>query len=446
MRKFLIPLVAAGVAASVAGVAGGATPAPVTVALPHPTGPQPVGTTELHFTDQHRADPWVPSQKRQIMASAWYPARDVARYPLAHQFLPGAAAVFGKAAADSHHVPVGTVDWSATTTSGHVGAPPAPGRHPLVLYSAGLGDPRGWGTTITQELASRGYVVLTIDHTYEASAVEFPDGRVADNSAMLEEFQKTGDPIAILKKIMRARLQDDEYVLDHLPAGISRMIDPRHIGFLGHSGGGFEGLQLLHDDPRISAAADLDGIVGWDENDTGPGLSQLAREGVDKPFLLMGSSTNDHYTSTSWGALWKHSHGWHRDVHLRGSEHASYTDAEALIPRIAAQRKLPAQATADIGWIDPDRARLIQRTYLAAFFDQWLRGRPTGVFEHDRFPEASVLRPEFPPLPAARSRRLASLSSVDVTPSRLPPPPRDASACITASSGKLRAQHTSLVP
>ena len=30
---------------------------------------------------------------------------------------------------------------------------------------------------IFEDLASRGYVVASVDHTYEATAVEFPDGR-----------------------------------------------------------------------------------------------------------------------------------------------------------------------------------------------------------------------------------------------------------------------------
>jgi alpha-beta hydrolase superfamily lysophospholipase len=39
----------------------------------------------------------------------------------------------------------------------------------VVLYSPGAGDPRTWETALVQDLASRGYVVVTIDHTYDAS-------------------------------------------------------------------------------------------------------------------------------------------------------------------------------------------------------------------------------------------------------------------------------------
>jgi dienelactone hydrolase len=163
---------------------------------------------------------------------------------------------------------------------------------------------------------------------------------------------------------------------------VDAAIDRHDIGMFGHSGGGFEALQLLHDDPRIKAAMDLDGILGWAENDTDPALSALARGGIDKPYALVGSATNDHYTSPSWSALWNASHGWHRDLHVQGTEHASFTDAEPLISQAAKKTSLPAQATQGIGWIHPAAALAAESTYITGFFDQWLRGRDTGLFDH----------------------------------------------------------------
>ena len=65
-------------------------------------------------------------------------------------------------------------------THGAVGAPVDRDRggRPVVLYSPGLGGTRDSGTVLVEELVSRGYIVATIDHTHDATAVEFPDGRV----------------------------------------------------------------------------------------------------------------------------------------------------------------------------------------------------------------------------------------------------------------------------
>jgi hypothetical protein len=58
-----------------------ATAVPVTpktgalaLVLPAPTGPRAIGELQLHLVDASRNDPWVPTKKRELMASVWYPA------------------------------------------------------------------------------------------------------------------------------------------------------------------------------------------------------------------------------------------------------------------------------------------------------------------------------------------------------------------------------------
>ncbi|MEO3819023.1 hypothetical protein [Plantactinospora sp. B24E8] len=48
-----------------------ATSVPFRPRLPAPTGPYPVGTTELHLVDHDRADPWVADRPRELMISLW---------------------------------------------------------------------------------------------------------------------------------------------------------------------------------------------------------------------------------------------------------------------------------------------------------------------------------------------------------------------------------------
>ncbi|MFT9471833.1 hypothetical protein [Streptomyces sp. 11-1-2] len=64
----------------------------------------------------------------------------------------------------------GEVDWAATRTDAATAAP-ADGHapRPVVLYSPGLGVTRTLGTSTAEELADRGYVVVTMDHTHETS-------------------------------------------------------------------------------------------------------------------------------------------------------------------------------------------------------------------------------------------------------------------------------------
>ncbi|WP_260844800.1 hypothetical protein [Streptomyces sp. SLBN-31] len=100
---------------------------------------------------------------------------------------------------------------------------------------------------------------------------------------------------------------------------------------------------------------------------------------------------NDLEAVPSWNALWRHSRGWHRGLTLRGAAHATYTDAEALVPQIAHRLGLPRRTVvANIGAIPPRRAIGAERACLAASFDRWLRGRDDGGLldgTSGRFPE-----------------------------------------------------------
>ena len=157
---------------------GGAGGAPVRLSLPAPSGPHVLGTVALRVVDFSRRDPWVPQLPyRELMVTLRYPALPAAArsHPRAPQMTPGAAAGFA-ALNNLTGVPADRVDWAATATHAHEGAPvdPRGGPYPVVLYSPGVLDPRTFATTLTDDLASRGHVVVTVDHTYEATAVESP--------------------------------------------------------------------------------------------------------------------------------------------------------------------------------------------------------------------------------------------------------------------------------
>lgn len=49
-------------------------------------------------------------------------------------------------------------------------------RYPVAIFSPGYAGTRLVYGAMARSLASLGYVVFTVDHTYEASVVQFPDG------------------------------------------------------------------------------------------------------------------------------------------------------------------------------------------------------------------------------------------------------------------------------
>ncbi|MCO6004508.1 lipase [Actinoallomurus purpureus] len=400
-------------AASTGGTASSTRPAKVR--LPPPTGPYAVGATSLHLIDRSRPDPWRPAERRELMVSVFYPASRVTGRRVAPQMAAGDAAGFDTfAGAANYGVDPGTVDWAATRTHAYVGAPAVPGPRPVVLYSPGVADPRTWNTALVEQLASAGYVVVAVDHTYEASAVEFPGHRIARTvlPERLAEAQRDGTLVPLQKQVVAARVADTRFVLDALralhagrlpdaehrrpPRNLARALDLERVGMLGASGGGFTAAQAMYEDSRIRAGVDMDGTLGFGDDPAHLEPSPVAAHGLDRPFLLMGSAGtdgSDHRTESSWRSFWAHGRGWRADLTLAGSRHGSYTDAEALLPQLRG-RVSEKTISDDIGTVDPARAIVAERAYVSSFFDRWLRRKDDGLLDgpSPRYPEITFVR------------------------------------------------------
>ncbi|MEV5828429.1 lipase [Spirillospora sp. NPDC052242] len=414
----VLPLALSGLVLSGCGVSAAAAPAaarkaaagkaaaPATFTLPPPTGPRAVGTTELHLVDEGRPDPWTPGRDRELMISVWYPAAKAALgdRPVAPFLRPGVARLL--TGADALGVfKAGTVDWAGGRTHAAESAPAdaRPGARPVVLYSPGFGVPRALGTPLAEELVSRGYVVVTMDHSGEAP-VEFPGGRV--DAGRLPE--RTPDR---LKVAMDARARDTRLVLDALaelrrggnpdaggralPAGLGRTLDLSDVGMVGHSAGGIQAAEAMRTDRRVDAGIDMDGTLQYQDGT----LMPVAAAGLDRPFLLMGGSIGGkpqtHLTNPSWGAFWRNSTGWKRDLNVPAAGHYSFTAVQSILPQVDAGGGIPAEAREElIGTVDPERMTASVRAYVTAFFDRSLLGRPRPILDRPspRFPDVRFVR------------------------------------------------------
>ncbi|MFC4629970.1 alpha/beta hydrolase family protein [Promicromonospora alba] len=328
------------------------------LSLPAPTGQYPVGMTPVHLVDEDRADPWRPERRRELMVSVWYPAVPYGE-PTPYTTDAVSAAIVATA-----NLPVPSDILTTVETHSYDRAPALPGRRSLVVLSPGAGLSRESLTSLAEDLASRGYVVAGVDHTYEARAIEFPDGRVAP--CLLCERENSAEVGAW---VTRGRALDIDFVLDELTNGRlwrhGPTVDARHIAVVGHSIGGASAAAAIVDDRRVDAGVNMDGTFQVD----------FPESGMDRPFLMLGSAS--HEPGASDGTDWPDNRArlgatglW---LQVPTANHGSFTDQLMFLDQLG----VPVPG----GFVGGARGVEITNAYVGAFLDRHLRGRAAPLLD-----------------------------------------------------------------
>lgn len=380
--------------------------------LPEPTGEFKVGTQSFHFVDTNRDEVFdeASDSKRELMVQVWYPAQagtgkyaplipdtPILRYMAADYGLPGFT--FQHLKYVSSHAYSGAEVSSAQTA------------YPLILANPGNGSSRFLHTSQAENLASHGYIVAMIDHTYNTFATAFPDGRIT-TSTTNDLFSPNDDyrtSRANRDKLGKVLTDDVAFALDQfeliqsgrMPSLLKGRIDLAHVGVFGHSIGGAAAYDASYD-PRIAVGIDLDG-----------GLYRLRdREGLRKPFLFINSESYfeqlkrvmDHrvYTDAKLDRMGS-TREWEdqvtedkklelermretvdaggRVLYIENTEHLNFADVQFISPLFS--------MLGITGKIAPDRANSVINAYMLDFFDRYLKNQGGILMKgpDSRFPE-----------------------------------------------------------
>ena len=271
-----------------------------TFKLPDPSGPFGIGRVGYEWIDTSRPDGYSadPHAHRPLMVYLWYPtARGAAGERAA--YLPGA-----KQMDADHDVQNQMKDefgalWPllvAGEIKSHAieDAPVsrAPQQFPVVLLSHGLGGTGLEYSSLIEDLVSHGYVVAAIEHTYTASAVVFPDGKVVPahhdtEPAGLSPAQRWQRMMELAGLQIRQGAEDVLFVMNKLTelnkSGaqgflLRGRLDLNRIAAAGHSAGGGFATGACQLDARIHACVSLDGemppVMAFPEFADGKGFRQ----------------------------------------------------------------------------------------------------------------------------------------------------------------------------
>lgn len=369
----------AGAALMVVGLAvfAGAAQAaePLKLEIPELTGKSRIGTRSFELTDRSRPAGFDQTGKRKLMVQVTYPRKRGAGACRNALYLPNGTRdrLLAFLALAGTKVEIDTRSCA--------GGPVTRKKLPLIVFSHAYTADRAVYTSLVNDLASRGFMVASIDHTSDAFAVQFPGGRVVDGVY--------GSPLGSkpitepeLVSLINVRTRDVRFVTTWLlkqnrtkKAWLGNRIDPRRLGIFGHSLGGATATRVGLVDKRFRASSDVDGSLfgEWP-------LTAKSR----KPFLLftaedgLGSVLEKDKSCRYFGNAAKPKLAWQ----LSGAKHLSFSDFTTLAPQIAeGKADWPYAALYPIitGNLDPVTSIRSQRNAIARFFKAYvMSGKKPG--------------------------------------------------------------------
>ncbi|KAF4988831.1 hypothetical protein FDECE_14905 [Fusarium decemcellulare] len=369
-----------------------------------PSGPWPVSHQVVELTDESRWDPYAPEDnqhKRRILASFFIPVHEdqqECEVDKIDYLPPKTAETWAKVASD--------VGLPSNTFEGFELAFCKPTskkqpRYPVVIASPGFSASRLLVSAQAQSLASQGNVVITVDHPYEATIVEFPDGEVVYGATADEinpesaqkavkvckpeplPFQPANGPA-----IRQVRSQDISFLIDQISApskigdNIDGKLDTKNIFLYGHSLGGATSAQVASIDDRVLGGLDFDGAL------VGP----VEETGLDKPFFIVGAVSTENATSYYQDFMKKVGSPKMLTI-INGTKHMTFSDLPLLL---SLRDDVPPDSKPVIeivlGTIDGKRAAIVVNKILGAVTSFLFKKNagPLCKFE-DEVPEAGLV-------------------------------------------------------
>lgn len=367
-----------------------------------PSGAYRIGTVTYHWIDHAREETLAEhsGDKRELMVQLWYPADELAGDKLPYFTNPE---LYAEALSRSLQISQESIArYGLLATNAVLDAPLATGEQqfPLLIYSHGFGALANSSTFLIEELVSRGYIVVGINHTYNCSITVFPDGRTIP-------FKDMGQGVRVEKMDLLASetwARDVRFILDsleELACGNDRFagrLDLNRVGIFGHSFGGATAAQAIMQDARLKAGMNMDGgLYGKPIPDSGVGRPFLymyasqsfSRENLErmaKEYEKRGVDWQDVLEQFNI-LLGRHNQmiaSGHYSLQFKTANHASYTDFAVAL----AAHDITAVA-------DARRLQAVIVDYAMDFFDHYMRNKPsfllTGEGAHN-YPEVELAR------------------------------------------------------
>ena len=377
--------------------------------VPKPTGNYNVGTQEFSLIDNSRPETLTDDadDKRELYVRVWYPAQNVSADAKPQPIFSKQTKEIAEAIAASLRLPKAALSFLALVSSHSYADAPlaaaAKDKFPVIVFSHGYYQGFAAQNAVQmEELASHGYVVFGIGHTYETILNVFPDGRAVSAGKPLlfqpdskrdeltknyQESKTAAEKDAYAKQIvllspaterLRVWTADVRFVIDEIErmnVGKTKSIfagklDVKKIGVMGMSFGGATTGQVCLEDKRCRAGINMDGMQHGD----------VYASGLKRPFMFMNNETQDA--------------GINRDIYeaaksdayfltVKGAKHLNFSNFN-LFSALDRNNQI-------LGKISGDRMEKIMSSYILAFFDKYLKNIDSPMLEKSSSDFAEVV-------------------------------------------------------
>jgi len=355
--------------------------------LIEPTGEYKIGQSIYFFDKQN-------TKSNRILAfQVWYPAKPGKQEKAQYQYEEVA-----KASAEFLGLPLFFNSYASLIESNsYLNAPGFTNqKFPVLLYNHGYSGFSSVYQTVFEDLASHGYIVVSIGHENESALLIVEDGIIITTDPE-NEFYKSragelnGEEVNSLQDILlnsddpnenktayealiklsplhnestRLWAQDTKQVIEKLKElntsypRLKGLFDLESIGVFGHSVGGATAGQLAFDCDEIRAGINLDGFQFGD----------LIHHRLKIPFMFVSSNRNgDSYLRAS--SIIEHSDTICIQSVIKGFSHGSFSDLELFKP-------------------GGEKVIELQRDLIRTFFDKYLKSGNLQLLElENRYPE-----------------------------------------------------------
>ena len=358
--------------------------------LPEPSGPYAVGTSDLLLElDREEVITADTSDTRSLMIKVWYPSKDK-KGKMDPYVDPAGRSGF----AQKYGLTPSMLNYlNKVETNVFRDVQIADETFPVLIFSHGYNSKANGYYALLSELASQGYIIFSINHTYESTGSTFPDGTLKYFDYQYAD-QIQSDTWKIMEPVVEAFKSDISFEERHpiVQKGLTTYfvrdmverwaedivdvanqldhwnhqgffkgrLDVSKVGAFGHSrGGGPAGESMLIDD-RIKAAANLDGVQ-W---------GQLVDTVFQKPFLYLSADWPATHENLNQHAYVNKSTSVFYEGKIVQSAHSNFMDIPYMIP---------LRTLSQAGNIDPYLCGEITGKVLTSFFDKHLKSKEVDL-------------------------------------------------------------------